>query len=348
MEYVIASICVVIIILGLVAYLIQVKVFAFFIDKSIFGKRMEKSEDLKYFGPEDYEGLVAKEHFFPSDKGQKLYGVLYYYPQDKYLGTVVLAHGMGGGHLAYMTEIAHFAQKGYRVFSYDMTGTQKSEGASIRGVEQAFIDLYYALEYIHTLINDPILLYGHSMGGYAVINVLRFDVPYVKGVVSLSSFNIWSDLLSRRLKQIFRKRAHKVLMRLEKKMEQRFGQFANIKSVDTLMKSTIPILLVHGRDDEVVFYDDSMQLYYDKLINKENITFVSIDEKRHRPNISAAAVKYASEVDQKVAELSMHKRNKDQLKAYYQSLDYNLLIQFDDGVMKVIDDFMEETIKSLS
>ena len=145
---------------------------------------------------EDFEGLNCKEYTFSSDNGQKLAGYLYSIGDNQH-GIVVIAHGFGGGgHNSYMDVANYFAENGYYVFAYDATGCDKSEGEGVGGVPQGVIDLDYAISFVednNEIPDLPIVLFGHSWGGYCVSSVLTYH-PEVKAVIECSGFNKSSDM----------------------------------------------------------------------------------------------------------------------------------------------------------
>ena len=90
-----------------------------------------------------------EEDAFASRQGQMLRG--YHYTKEGELpkGLVVLSHGLGGGgQNSYMDVADYLTDHGYAVFAYDVTGNDKSEGESIRGIPQGVTDLDYALQHI--------------------------------------------------------------------------------------------------------------------------------------------------------------------------------------------------------
>ena len=145
---------------------------------------------------EDFSGLECREYSFPSDRGQMLAGYLYSAGGDQH-GIVVIAHGFGGGgHNSYMDCANYFAQNGWYVFAYDATGTDKSEGEGVGGVPQGVIDLDHAISFVEEqdeLSGLPIVLFGHSWGGFCVCSVLNYH-PEVKAVVECCGFNSSSDM----------------------------------------------------------------------------------------------------------------------------------------------------------
>ena len=157
----------------------------------VFGTRCDGDPSLRYFTHEDFDGMRAQPVSFPSDRGQLLRGAVYTCGRDETpVGLVVFAHGMGGGHLSYMTEIHTFAAAGFAVLAYDNTGTCASDGKKLVGFYQAVRDLRYALAFVRgrqDLSRLPVVLAGHSWGGYAVCQSLAYAGEAVSGVVALSA-----------------------------------------------------------------------------------------------------------------------------------------------------------------
>lgn len=107
---------------------------------------------------------------FPSGRRQ-LQGYLF----GKGESLLVLAAGLGNSPAHYSPQIRYFVNAGMRVFAFDYTGCCESEGRSCRGFPQALDDLRAALRFLRE--NDyfgsqRLLLFGHSMGGYAVCSIL--------------------------------------------------------------------------------------------------------------------------------------------------------------------------------
>lgn len=121
----------------------------------------------------------------------------YVYGQNQEQGVVVVAHGLGGGADSYLPRITYFVDQGWRVFAYDKTGSFDSEGETTKGYQQAVIDLDAALTYINTqeeFTDLPILLFGHSWGGYAVANLLHYDHEIAR-VVTVSGANSAMEMI---------------------------------------------------------------------------------------------------------------------------------------------------------
>ena len=163
----------------------------------IFNRRYSTAEYLRY-NVADFEGMQADRYEFKCNKNQTLVGYRYYLTDSEAQGVVVLSHGLGGGgQNGYMDVAYYFARNGFDVFAYDATGNDESGGKSVKGLPQGVIDLHYALDYIKEIdeLNGlPVMLWGHSWGGYCVSTVLTRHSE-VKAVASIAGFNCSGDLM---------------------------------------------------------------------------------------------------------------------------------------------------------
>lgn len=83
--------------------------------------------------------------------------------------TVVLLHGIGGGHLAFAPQVETLASSGYRAIAWDMPGYGHSapiEPYTFKGLAESCVKL------IETLKCDSVTLVGHSMGGMVAQEVV--------------------------------------------------------------------------------------------------------------------------------------------------------------------------------
>lgn len=219
-----------------------------------FSKRCEGNENLKYLKAKNFDNLNARPISFKSDKNQTLNGFIYSGAKtDKYKALIIFSHGMGAGHLSYTTEINYFAQKGYLVLAYDNTGTCSSEGKKLYGFAQGVIDLNSAIRFASSrddIKELPILLMGHSWGGYSVCNApaLASDVD-IRGIVAFSPFNSVNRLIS----DIAKLKLKIGLSFLHPFFDAvnffRFGKNGLLKSCTTIASNEIPTLILHGGND---------------------------------------------------------------------------------------------------
>jgi pimeloyl-ACP methyl ester carboxylesterase len=83
--------------------------------------------------------------------------------------TVVLLHGIGGGHLSFAPQVETLASSGYRAVAWDMPGYGHSapiEPYTFKGLAESCVKLIEALKC------DSVTLVGHSMGGMVAQEVI--------------------------------------------------------------------------------------------------------------------------------------------------------------------------------
>ena len=248
-----------------------------------FDKRFETYEPQRYY-VEDFEGLTREEYSFTSDKGQKLAGYMYTAENTDGKGIVVMAHGFGGGgHNSYMDVINFFAHRGYYVFAYDATACDESEGDGVGGLPQGVIDLDHALDFVEQSGNFPelpIVLFGHSWGGYSACNVLSYH-PEVKAVAECSGWNKSSDMFEAEV----RRQAGAfidVLMPFVKLHEYiKYGEYAENTALDGFAASDAAVMVIHSTDDNVVPFEKGFGTFEEKYKDDPRFTFVRYEDKGH-------------------------------------------------------------------
>lgn len=83
--------------------------------------------------------------------------------------TVLMLHGIGGGHLAFAPQVETLAEVGYRAVAWDMPGYGHSapiEPYTFKGLAQSCVNLIDALQC------ESVVLVGHSMGGMVAQEVI--------------------------------------------------------------------------------------------------------------------------------------------------------------------------------
>ena len=289
----------VILVLLIMAALILPKPLAMSVYNEYFGIRYT-SDEPSTFEVSDFEGLMAEKHRFYSDKGQVITGYLYSRERNRTKGIIVMAHGFGGGgHRSYMNVADYFTKNGYLVFAYDATGNDESEGDCVGGFPQGIIDLEYALDYIDDFSSYPILLWGHSWGGYSVCSVPAV-YPEVKGIISVSGFNQSLDMLETEGRNIAGDAIDFVLPYFKDYEEETFGAYAYMNGLQSLTLTNAPVMIIHSADDEVVPIEISYDRYYEKFKDNERFTFIRYEDKGHNRILNSAdAIAYREEYNKK-------------------------------------------------
>ncbi len=232
---------------------------------------------------EDFEGLECTEYSFPSDKGQMLAGYLYTNGDDQH-GIVIIAHGFGdGGHNSYMDAADYFAKNGYYVFAYDATAMDKSEGEGLGGVPQGVIDLDHAISFVESS-NDipdlPIVLFGHSWGGYCVSAVLSYH-PEVKAVIECSGFNSSSDMFESGGKSQAGSVIYTMTPFIRLHEYFKYGRYAVNTAMNGFDSTNASVMIVHSADDGVIGIEYGLDKHYEKYKDDPRFTFIRFEDKGH-------------------------------------------------------------------
>ena len=313
----------------------------------IFGKRCEGNSNLKYFTVDDFEELENEKIEFKSNKGQILRGYIYTNKNVKeYKGLIIFVHGMGAGHLSYTTEINTLTKAGYKVMSYDNTGTCMSDGKSLIGFYQSVIDLKHALDFVkeHKELNIyDISLVGHSWGAYSVCQVLKHRND-VKKVVAFSGPNNSSKLIcdlmgGGKINLNFLSLFFEIINLLT------FGKNSLKDTIEILKETNVPVLILHGDKDVTCSVKNSLLADKNIFINNSNIKTILYENKYHNVYQTRESENYLNEVFANISKLTKEskkdEKSKDKLNDIYKNIDYKKITEEDIEVMKTVIDFLD-------
>ncbi|NLM77088.1 MAG: alpha/beta hydrolase [Ruminococcaceae bacterium] len=279
----------------------------------------------------------------------------YLYGQDQDRGLVVVAHGIGSGADSYLPQITWFVDQGWRVLAFDATGSFDSEGATTRGFPQALLDLDALLTYISTQeeeSNLPLLLFGHSWGGYAVTNILHFNHD-IQGVVSVAGVNSSMEMVleqGQRMMGPFIYLQYPFLWLYQRFL---FGSVASL-SADVAIRSTdVPVMLIHGSEDEMVSFSGSSIVAAVRQDTPSNVHLLIRDQKdRNGHNNlfrSTDALAYIEDINHDYRKLyEQYEQNipYDVRQDFYAMIDRARAQQLDEGIMGDIQSFYLDCLSS--
>ena len=205
----------------------------------------------------------------------------YIFGEENTKGLLVFAHGINSGHESYIQEILWMVDVGWRVFTYDATGSCTSEGAGTTGLVQSALDLHAALTYVEsdeTLNQLPVCLMGHSWGGYAVAAGLYFDHD-VKACASISGYSDGIEMMMSFASANMGKAT--TLLRPFAYLEHLFlfGKYATLTATDGINRSGVPVMLIHGTNDTLVRYDTTGIVAHKNEITNPNVTIYPMSDK---------------------------------------------------------------------
>lgn len=311
---------------------------------AVFGKRCDGDEKLKYFTHKDFEGLKAAPVEFLNNDGVTLRGAIYAKAGVQTpKGLIVFSHGMGGGHLSYMTEINTFAENEFAVLAYDNSGTFSSDGEKIGSFCQGPEDLKAALKFVKehpTLSKMKTVLVGHSWGGYSVCQALSDERVKVDGAVTFGAPNSGYQVISAALgdKLSFLTPVFKLFFRIFE------GKNALVLSSDCVASAApTPILMLQGKFDAIVKPEISAAIAAERLPHVKSVLF---DGRYHNVYQTIESEEYMNATFARINTLKKNKKaSEKELSACYDNIDYELITREDPAVMDLVIRFISNCTK---
>ncbi len=293
-----------------------------------FGRRFTPDPLVKLYTKEEF-GLQSDEAEFKCGK-DTLRGAFYYltgFEPDK---IVVYCHGMWSTHKSYMQDIGWLCKAGFKVFGFDYTGTDISDGKNIVGMANSLRCTNAAVNFIKTgCAAKNIYVIGHSWGAFAASNIGKYH-PDIKAVVAIAPF------LS--LRHSFGSLLHgasRVLIPFLYLADfTRCGKFSFASAVKTQKNFKGKCMVIASVDDHMVNYERNA-LALSKAVPA--VKLVTETGKMHNPHYTQEAVRRLVEYSKTSQQLKG-----EELKAYKQSIDFHKLGELDDAVMEQIADFLKQ------
>ena len=300
------------------------------------GSRLDPDGCVFYFSPDDFPGLKYDPIAFKNTKGDLLNGFIYSYPNHKTDRIVIFDHGMGAGHRAYMSEINKLAEHGYKVISYDHTGCAESEGEGILGFSGSLADLDCAIRAVKSSAEYSglkITVVGHSWGAFSTLNITALH-PDIESFVAMSGFISVRSMQKEKIGGVMSPWL-KDLYDVEKRLNPDHYSYS---ALDTLAKTTSRGLIIHSDDDPIVSYKKNFLPLESAHSKRDNLTFVTLNSKRHSPNYTTEAVRYKDEYFETLGKLRKKKKllTENQKQAFLDVYDWRKMTEQDENVWQII------------
>jgi uncharacterized protein len=197
--------------------------------------------------------VVPEEHTFSTDDHVKLHAWLFR-AHDANAPMLVWCHG-NAGNLTDRAEMAsRLAQRGVSVFVFDWRGFGKSEGSASESA--LFHDALAAFDYVRHLGAQRIIVYGESIGGPYAAYVAKERKGAVRGVIIENSFPSLRDL------------GNALYAPLPLGWTAPFA----LRTTAWLNDAGVPVLVMHGRRDQVIPYRLGKKLYDGLTVPKTLLT----------------------------------------------------------------------------
>lgn len=310
-------------------------------ERKYFIKKINEDEIIKNQTYNDFKDLKKETFSFISNKN-KINGEIYYYKEKKLDEVIIFSLGFKTTINYYINEIAYFASLGYTVFTYEYCGVGKSEGKKFRGPTQAIIDLNNCIKYFkEENPNSKIILVGHSMGAYASCNVINYQD--VNKVIAISPFNHIVKVVSQTIYQTSSRKIFLFPIIYRIVLFFKFGKYSNLKTYETLKRSNIKVLVLHGMDDKTVLVDDCLNSMMTNI--NMNVKYLVLDNKQHYPLQSSNAINYNLFLKHELSDLKIKYNKKipnQEIINLNKNINYKLKNEFDKEVLLVVEKFLSE------
>ena len=294
--------------------------------EAIFNKRYE-TPDWMTLSVDDFGGLVVERSDFASG-GVTLAGYKYSKDIKSVKGVVIISHGLGGGgHNAFLPFVDIFTSNGYYVFTYDARGNDNSDG-TVEGLPEGVISLNSAINHAKSIdeYKDlPIMLFGHSWGGYSVGNVLNLH-PDIRAAVIIAGFNESEDMLKYQGEKYAKDKWGILLPYLKLYERIKFGkEFADTSAMQGMKSTDARIMIVHSKDDATVPTRFGYDKFYSEFGGNERFEFVLYEDKGHKDLLySDDAIAYNKTIEEAYESYLKESGNVDSDKSKAEFMDKNL------------------------
>ncbi|MCP4579010.1 MAG: alpha/beta hydrolase [Deltaproteobacteria bacterium] len=241
-------------------------------------------EKYRIFNPETV-GLDPEDVWFRSQDDTLLNGWFFPAGTDTVKGTILLFHGNAQNMSSHFLSLAWATFKGYNLFIFDYRGYGRSEGEpSMPGL---VLDAQAAYEYLSSRPETEktgIVLYGQSLGGIVLLKALESvaEREAIKCVVIESSFLSYQEIARDKLRGFWLFWPFQLLAYLLIS-----DQYNALEAVGRI--SPIPLLVIHGRKDEIVPIHFGREVF---SLAREPKTFWEIEQGVHINAMSDSNTNY--------------------------------------------------------
>lgn len=211
----------------------------------------------RYHPPESIPGAALEAITFESE-GNTLHG--YWVQSTGEHSDVVILYCHGNKHNmdAYWDRIEFLRQLGAHVFTFDYRGFGMSEGTSSEQGMYADADAALAVLEARGYTGDSVVLYGFSLGNVASIHLAaRRIVP--RALIAESPFASSTALAQGGIGLDF---------------PARWLTAGTYDNAETIREVTVPLLLLHGDDDDFVRYRDNGRVVFEHANEPKKLILV--------------------------------------------------------------------------
>ena len=294
--------------------------------------RYDKEVGVPYHAYSDFKGLKQEAFTFNNSKGTEIHCFYYYYNDYRTDKIVLFCHGMGPGHVSYLSDIDALARRGYKVLTLDYTGCGESKGEYLGSLNRPTRDVMDLLDYLK--LDTEVVLMGHSLGGFTALKVASLHKEIAK-VVALAPIVLTRPMIYNASKSKF---ITHFILKYERKVEK---QYDSIDLPKYLATTKDDILFIQSVDDPMVPYETSLKVAEET--NNPHIQTIKMENRKHNPNYTEAAIKYMNEVFGGYTRLTKYKKiqSDEERIAYFKDVSLDKLTEQDEELFDKIANFIK-------
>ncbi len=218
-----------------------------------------KNPVLKYTVP-DNVGTDVKEVWFKAKNGKRLHGLFAF--QKPGYPTIIFVHGWGKNAERMSVYMKNLCCRGYNMLAIDARSHGLSDPDGYSSMLKFAEDIVSAVDFVRSLPgqkNKDIYLLGLSIGGGASLYAASHD-SRIKKTVTVGAFAHPGDVMKKEIKARHIPYFPFIYL-FFKLIELRIGvKLDDIAPVNNISKSKAKILLIHGKKDKVVPFEQAGKL----------------------------------------------------------------------------------------
>lgn len=232
------------------------------------------------------DAWFAEQNYMIADtvSYDKLHLKGYYLPHPNARGTLLMFHGWrGSARTDFSTCNRFYYEQGFNLLLVSQRAQNSSEGKWMTFGVKERRDVSTWLNWINDAVSSdlPIVIGGISMGASTVLMAAGDCLgPNVKGIIADCGFTSPYDIIS----DVFQKNlpiASRFSVKLVSIYTRLIAGFSlkACSTLDTLSKSSLPILFIHGEADEFVPHEMTVKNY--EVCSSEDKRFLSVPGAGH-------------------------------------------------------------------
>jgi len=218
---------------------------------------------------EKFTNLEKQEVYINSNYGYKLHG--FFFPNKDSKKIIILCHGITWSLYGSVKYMDMFLKRDFAIFIYDHRNHGLSGGKNTSYGYYEKFDLQNCTDWLFNKLGENIVvgLHGESMGAGIALQNIAID-KRIKFCIEDCGYSDAQDLFQHRLEKDYNISKFPIVKLASKISKMRVGwEFKDVSPITSLLKVEIPVLFIHGQEDDYVPTFMCNQMYSVKRGYKE-------------------------------------------------------------------------------